>query len=80
MKIVIKLSDMSGQAFLVDRLNSRSCGEIKRLVGKRRYSRAIVVALSGGGSVEEMPCGDGGVVKADLVITRHSAHWDLCRR
>jgi hypothetical protein len=71
------MPDLSGQVFIVERLNPRRSGEIKKLVGKKRYSRAIVTALSGGGFVkgirpEELHC-----VKANLVITKESAHWDL---
>jgi len=78
MRILLKVADEPGEAYLVSSLRPSSAAQVMRLVETGQYSQAMVAALSGGGLIEEVRPADWRGVKATLVITRNSAHWDLC--
>ncbi len=78
MRIILRIADGTDGSYLVSSLKPASAATILQLVGAGQYSKAMIAALSGGGHVEEIGSKDGRLVRADLVITRQSAHWDLC--
>jgi hypothetical protein len=78
MRILLRVAEGRDGSYLVSSLKPASAVAILRLIEAGQYSKAIVAALSGGGRVEELGSKDSKAVRADLVITRQSAHWDLC--
>jgi hypothetical protein len=78
MKVIVMITRNPAQCYLLDILKQRHVNRVRRLVGGGKYSDAIIAALSGCVVVEEVAQGEMPEKSADLVITEHSAHWDLC--
>lgn len=65
------------QRFLVGLQTNKLVKEVATLVGKRRYSQAIAVALAKGRFEREIPDNEYQKIAADVILTEGSVHWDL---
>ena len=80
MKVLVVIKKSPAQRFLVELHTDKLVKEVATLVGKRRNSQAIVTALSKGKFEQEVSEGELPKIKADLILSEESAHWDLIRK
>jgi len=78
MRVLVMMTREPSQCFVLDVLRRGHKDRVRALVGGGKYADAIMAALSGGVFVKEVSPGDMGSSGADLIVTEHSAHWDLC--
>ena len=76
MKVLLKIGSPF-RLYRVELSQPASIVKVRSLVGKGKYSQAMVTALSGDGSIEELTGSSVSRLNADLVLTEESAHWDL---
>jgi len=77
MKILAKI-DKSSDTYILMHLTDKAIhGKINSLISKGRYSQAILEALSNGKFIEQVSEPGKGRIKADLIITEKSAHWEV---
>lgn len=75
MKIVILGKD-GGTSKILVRLHSQALKrEVMELINKRRHARAVEAAINKGKRIKEQK----PVSRADLVLTKSRASWDLVR-
>jgi len=67
------------QRFLVELHTNKLVREVSALVAKHRNSQAIVTALAKGRFDREVYESEAQKVKADIILTEESAHWDLMK-
>ena len=67
------------QRFLVELHTNKLVREVSALVAKHRNSQAIVTALAKGRFDREVYENEAHEVKADVILTEESAHWDLMK-
>jgi len=79
MKILVVIRRSPAQRFLVELHTNKLVKEVSTLLAKRKNSHAIVTALAKGRFDREVFEGESGQVKADVIITEESAHWDLSK-
>ncbi|MCM8761267.1 MAG: hypothetical protein NC938_04885 [Candidatus Omnitrophica bacterium] len=79
MKIILKLG-RPPRLYRVDISEPASAMRVRRLIGKGRYSQAVVATLSSKGSVEEVAGSGIAGLGAELLLTENSAHWDASPR
>lgn len=77
MKVLINIRSGLPQRYLVHLLTKAAIKEVRNLISNERYAQAMVAAFTKGKlerqvSEEELPG-----VEADLIISEHSASWDL---
>lgn len=76
MKILVVIKRSPAQRFLVELHTNKLVKEVSDLVAKRRNSQAIATALAKGRFEREVAEGEAGV-KADIILTEESVHYDL---
>jgi hypothetical protein len=79
MKVICVIRRSPAKRFLVELHTNKLVKEVSDLVAKRRNSKAIVTALSKGRFEKEIKEGETGV-KADIILTEESVHYDLMGR
>ena len=67
------------QRFLVELHTNKLVKEVSALVAKHRNSQAIVTALAKGRFDREVYENEAYEVKADVILTEESVHWDLAK-
>jgi hypothetical protein len=68
------------QRFLVNLHTNKLVKEVASLLARRKNSQAVAAALAKGRFDREIPEGEAKKVKADIILTEESAHWDLTRK
>lgn len=76
MRVMVLITRGLEQCFIMDIMDKRCGGRLRRLIDGGRYTDAIVETLSGGVFVEEIRPSDMQGRNADLIVTEYSAHWD----
>ena len=79
MKVLIKIKRSSEQLFLVDLADKSLIDEVKKLIGRKKHSKAIVTALSKGRFEREISHDELPAESADLILTEHNACWDIAK-
>jgi hypothetical protein len=79
MRVLVLLSSNPGDGFLVNLHTEELVREIKRYLAKRNNSKAMVTALTKGKIEREVGHGEAQDVKAELVLTKKRACWDLTK-
>jgi len=77
MKVILKIGSPS-RLYSVELLQPARIVKVRSLTGMGKYSEAMVTALSGKGPIEELAGSAISRLRADLVLTEQSAHWDVC--
>jgi len=77
MKVLLILKNNPSQGYLVKLHTDKLIDEVKKLIGRRQHSRAIMTALAGGMFEKEVFEHEMPSLEADLILSRTSAHWDL---
>lgn len=80
MKILVVIKRSPAQRFLVELHTNKLVKEVSDLVAKRRNSQAIVTALAKGRFEREIHENEAHGVKADIILTEESVHWDLMKK
>ena len=75
MKVLMKIGDPC-RFYRVELMRPANIVRVRALVGRGKYSQAMVTALSSAGPIEELPDRNAARQEADLVLTEQSAHWD----
>jgi len=78
MRVLVMITREPAHCFILDVLKDGHKGRVRDLVGGGKYGDAILAALSGGVFVKEVSPDEMASSGADLIVTEHSAHWDLC--
>lgn len=76
MKIIVVIRRSPAQRFLVELHTNKLVKEVSALVAKHRNSQAIATALAKGRFEREIG-DDETKVKADIILTEESVHYDL---
>ena len=79
MKVLVVIKRSPAQRFLVELPSNRLVKEVSSLIAKRKHSKAIVAALTKGRFEREVLENEARMVKADIILTEESAHWDLTK-
>lgn len=79
MKVLIKIRRSPEQLFLVDLADKSLINEVKKLIGRKKHSKAIVTALSKGRFERELTHDELPTEGADLILTEHNACWDVTK-
>jgi len=80
MKILVVIERSPKHRFLVRLHKPGLVREIKALVGCKKYTQAIAAALSRGIFEKEVSVDDLPGLDARLILSEHSANWDLSER
>jgi len=80
MKVLVVIKKSPAQRFLVELHTNDLTKEISNLVARRRNSQAIATALAKGRFEGEIPENEAQKIKADMILTEESAHWDLVKK
>lgn len=78
MRILIITTEKPEKRFLVKLHTDELIDEVKNLINSKKNSRAITSALKKG-RVEREVAHDECGVRADLILTKKSARWDLLK-
>jgi len=76
MKVICVIRHSPAQRFLVDLHTSKLVKEVSALVAKHKNSQAIATALAKGRFEREIGENEAKV-KADIILTEESVHYDL---
>ncbi len=79
MKVLVVIRRSPAQRFLVELHTSKLVKEVATLLAKRRNSQAIAAVLTKGRFNREIGENEIRAVKADIILTEESAHWDLMK-
>lgn len=79
MRVLVTIKRSPAQRYLVHLFTQELIHEVRSLINKRKHSQAIVTILSKGILERKVSNEDLPIVKADLVLTEHNAHWDLVK-
>ena len=77
LRLLVDIAANPRQRFLVKLHKRELVKEVKRLIDKGMYSKAIAWALFNGKIEEEVAHDEIPGADADLIITEKSARWDL---
>jgi len=77
MKILLEVRNSPVQRFLIDLTGQNLINEVKRLIGKGKYSKAMTKVFSKGKFLKEVEESELPWLDADLILTEKSAHYDL---
>jgi len=77
MKVLIKIRNSPERLFLVELIEKSLIEEIKKLIWCKKYSKAMVTALSRGKFQRELSHQDIPKLDAKLILTKENARWDL---
>ena len=79
MKVLIVINRNPTQRFLVELHTDKLVKEVSTLLARRKNSQAIATALARGRFDREVYENEAHLVKADIILTEESAHWDLIK-
>jgi len=79
MKVLIVIKRSPAQIFLVELNTNKLVKEIAALLARRRNSQAIATTLAKGRFDREVSENEARKIKADIILTKESAHWDLTK-
>lgn len=77
MRVLIFLSNNSGNGFLVKLHNNEVIDEIKKLIFMRDNPKAMITALTKGLVECEVAHHEAHTIEAELVLTRDRVSWDF---
>ncbi len=80
MKVLIVIKRSPAQRFLVELHTNKLVKEVSTLLARRRNSQAIATTLAKGRFDREIPENEDGKIKADIILTEESVHWDLMKK
>ena len=80
MKVLIVIKRSPAQRFLVELHTNKLVKEVATLIGRKRHSQAIATTLAKGRFDREIPDNESGKIKADIILTEESVHWDLIKK
>lgn len=79
MRVLVTIKKSPAQRYLVNLITQELIHEVRNLINNKKHSQAIVTILSKGVLERRVSNGEVFIVKADLVLTEHNAHWDLVK-
>jgi len=79
MRILIMLPSNSKQALIVRLHTDELVKEVKRLIGKRKHTQAMVKAIVSGKFEKEVGEDELPGIDADLILSENTACWDLTK-
>ena len=77
MNILVEVDGNAGTYILICLINKLVCEKMCRLITEERYYEAILEVLKSGSSFQAVSVISRKNIKADLILTAKSAHWDL---
>ena len=77
MKVLVVIRRSPTQRFLVELHTNKLVKEVSELVAKRKNSQAIATALAKGRFDREVHENEAHGIKADIILTEESVHYDL---
>ena len=79
MKVLVVIKRSPAQRFLVELHTNKLVKEVSALLAKKRNSQAMATTLAKGRFDREVYENEAQKVKADIILTEESAHWDLAK-
>jgi len=79
MKVLVVIRRSPAQRLLVELHTSRLVKEVSTLLARRRNSQAIATTLAKGRFDREVSEGESYKIRADVILTEESTHWDLMK-
>ena len=79
MKVLIVIRNSPTQRFLVELRTNKLTKEVSTLLARRRNSQAIATTLAKGRFDREVHEDETHGIKADIILTEESVHWDLAK-
>ena len=79
MRVLVTIKRSPAQRYLVHLITQKLIHEVRSLINNKKHSQAIVTIMSKGVLERKISIGEVPIVKADLVLTEHNAHWDLVK-
>ena len=77
MKILAKIEKAPSRYALIHLVDKANGDRIHRLINKGKYKQAILEALKKADSFKEVYEIEKESIRANLILTESSAHWDL---
>lgn len=80
MKVLVVIKRSPARRFLVELHTNKLVKEVSTLLARRRNSQAIATTLAKGRFDREIHENEAHEVKADIILTENSVHWDLAKK
>lgn len=77
MKVLVTIRNSPTQVYVVKLLTQTLIEEVRELVRKGKHSKAIVAVMTKGSFEREVYEHEMPGLKADLILSRSNAMWDL---
>lgn len=77
MRVLVTIRNSPAQVFSVRLLTQNLINEVRELISRRRHSQAVVTVMTKGAFEREIHERDMTAVKADLILSKNGAMWDL---
>lgn len=77
MRVLVTIRNSPVQVFLVSLLTAALVHEVRELINRRKHSQALVAVMTRGAFEREVSEREMGAVKADLILSKNNAMWDL---
>ena len=80
MRILVVIKRSPARRFLVELHTNKLVREVSTLLARRRNSQAIATTLAKGRFDREIPENEAHTIRADIILTEESVHWDLVKK
>lgn len=77
MRVLVTIRNSPAQVYMVKLLTQALVNEVRDLISNRRHSQAIVAVMTKGSVECEIDECEIPAVKADLILSKNNAMWDL---
>ena len=79
MKVLITLQRQQTHRYLINLLTKSIIAQIRDLISDQDYTKALGLVYYGGLLEKEIAEEDLPVLKADLMLSEHSANWEIAQ-
>lgn len=77
MRVLVTIRNSPAQVYMVKLLTRSLVNEVRELINKRKHSQAVVTVMTKGSFEREVDEREISIVKADLILSKSNAMWDL---
>lgn len=77
MRVLVTIRNSPAQVYMVKLLTQSLVSEVRELIYKRKHSQAVVTVMTKGSFERQVDEREVPIVKADLILSRNNAMWDL---
>ena len=77
MRVLVTIRNSPAQVYMVKLLTQGLVSEVRELISKRKHSDAVITVMTKGAFERELDEREIADIKADLILSKSSAMWDL---